>query len=495
MNRTTYSTSNVRFVLCSALTVAFTGCTTYVEQRSPRTVYVAPEPPAVVTPAAPPAFVAPAEPAVVVIQSENDFYEPLNPYGSWVIVGSYGRCWRPAQVDAGWRPYCDGHWQRTDAGWYWASNEPWGWATYHYGRWDWSVEFGWIWVPRTQWAPAWVSWRQGAGYVGWAPLPPTARIGTRGIMEVRETAVAPRAFVFVSEQRLLEPVRPATVIVNNTTVINQTVNITKIQVVNKAVVNEGPRPEVIERKSGRKVEAIPVHELRRREETEVVSRQRNLPTRAETKEQRPAVAESAPARTIPPRRTGQIEQPAAVPAQPQSPARRNEVRGVGAPESLPNAGRPGAGVPPRNEDARAVQREPEPKPGTTIPPQETRQANKPSEATRPAQAPALRNDARGTGEIKLTARPEPSAAAKQMGHERQRGLERVKDKPETPQPAPAGKPTQPPTARPAEQRKTSAREKPAATERDRTNVKRKDDRKKPAERETPPPATPSRPPQ
>src|SRR2546429_2750366 len=114
-----------------------------------------------------------------------------------------GRCWRPGRVDAGWRPYCDGHWQRTDAGCYWASDEPWGWATYHYGRWDRSVEFGWIWVPHTQWAPAWVSWRQGAGYVGWAPLPPSARIGTRGIIEARETAVAPHAFVFVRQQRRL----------------------------------------------------------------------------------------------------------------------------------------------------------------------------------------------------------------------------------------------------------------------------------------------------
>jgi hypothetical protein len=31
---------------------------------------------------------------------------------------------------------------------------------------------GWGWVPGTMWGPAWVSWRSGGGYAGWAPLPP-----------------------------------------------------------------------------------------------------------------------------------------------------------------------------------------------------------------------------------------------------------------------------------------------------------------------------------
>jgi len=40
------------------------------------------------------------------------------------------------------RRYSNGRWQRTDAGWYWSSEEPWAWATYHYGRWDFSGQFG-----------------------------------------------------------------------------------------------------------------------------------------------------------------------------------------------------------------------------------------------------------------------------------------------------------------------------------------------------------------
>src|SRR5437870_12291838 len=48
------------------------------------------------------------------ITAEADFYEPLAAQGTWVEVGGYGRCWRPASVEVGWRPYCYGHWESTD---------------------------------------------------------------------------------------------------------------------------------------------------------------------------------------------------------------------------------------------------------------------------------------------------------------------------------------------------------------------------------------------
>src|ERR1043166_6045013 len=99
MNATKRSVARTALVVCSVLAVALTGCQTHVVHE--RTVYVpAPQspPPVVVVP--------PPEPApVVVIQSENDFYEPLAAYGRWEVVGSYGRCWIPARVETGWRPY------------------------------------------------------------------------------------------------------------------------------------------------------------------------------------------------------------------------------------------------------------------------------------------------------------------------------------------------------------------------------------------------------
>src|SRR6185503_9616371 len=168
------------------------------------------------TPPPPPVYVAPPRvevEATVVIRTENDFYEPLRSYGRWEVIPPYGRCWIPAPPEPEWRPYCNGHWQRTEAGWYWASDEPWAWAAYHYGRWDYSPQFGWFWVPQTQWAPAWVSWHEGDGYLGWAPLQPAVRVTHSAPPNVDVRRIPPRGYVFVEKRRFLEPVRPSTVVV------------------------------------------------------------------------------------------------------------------------------------------------------------------------------------------------------------------------------------------------------------------------------------------
>jgi hypothetical protein len=101
----------------------------------------------------------------------DSFHAPLEPYGDWVVVGSYGQVWRP-RVAAGWRPYYYGRWEWTNEGWLWVSDEPWGWAAYHYGRWAYDPYYGWLWVPGYEWAPAWVSWRASGDAIGWAPLAP-----------------------------------------------------------------------------------------------------------------------------------------------------------------------------------------------------------------------------------------------------------------------------------------------------------------------------------
>src|SRR5436190_2301690 len=107
--------------------------------------------------------------------SVDFFYESLDPYGEWLDVGDYGYVWHPNDVKEDWRPYTVGQWTYTDAGWTWVSEEPHGWATHHYGRWVNVEPTGWVWVPGTEWGPAWVSWRRSERHVGWAPLPPEAR--------------------------------------------------------------------------------------------------------------------------------------------------------------------------------------------------------------------------------------------------------------------------------------------------------------------------------
>jgi hypothetical protein len=108
----------------------------------------------------------------------NYFESTLSPYGSWVDVPDYGRCWQPTVViiNHDWRPYADrGRWLYTSSGWYWQSDYSWGWAAFHYGRWHCDNRIGWVWVPGSTWGPAWVSWRYTDQYCGWAPLPPSAR--------------------------------------------------------------------------------------------------------------------------------------------------------------------------------------------------------------------------------------------------------------------------------------------------------------------------------
>jgi hypothetical protein len=186
------------------------------------------------------------------------FYEGLAPQGDWVEMPDYGWSWSP-HVERGWRPYTRGQWVMTDDGWYWDSDERFGWATYHYGRWVNDPNYGWFWVPGTEWAPAWVSWRHGNGYTGWAPLPPRATWQTHvglniGGLDI-DAFIGERDYSFVQDrsfvdrgvyQRVLPPAQ-------NVTIINQTTNITNYTVVNNRVVNDGIPVANVERAVGRPI--------------------------------------------------------------------------------------------------------------------------------------------------------------------------------------------------------------------------------------------------
>jgi hypothetical protein len=118
-------------------------------------------------------------------EAASYFYDSLSPYGDWIDVEGYGRCWQPSVVviHKNWRPYCDrGRWVFTDCGWYWVSDYSWGWAPFHYGRWFQHSRVGWCWVPDKIWGPSWVSWRYNDEHCGWAPLPPRAHFTGSGFI-------------------------------------------------------------------------------------------------------------------------------------------------------------------------------------------------------------------------------------------------------------------------------------------------------------------------
>jgi hypothetical protein len=112
-----------------------------------------------------------ARPSGVARESAG-FEAVLAQHGAWVPTARRGRAWRPTGVGDDWRPYLRGSWTYTEDGWFWVTDEPWGFATYHYGRWFFDAVYGWVWLPGRTWAPAWVAWRWDAEVVGWAPLPP-----------------------------------------------------------------------------------------------------------------------------------------------------------------------------------------------------------------------------------------------------------------------------------------------------------------------------------
>lgn len=117
---------------------------------------------------------AQAQPNVTV--TFQTFYNSLQPHGRWINYPQHGYCWVP-NAGPDFRPYyTNGYWAMTEYGNTWVSNYSWGWAPFHYGNWTYDDYYGWIWVPGTTWGPAWVSWRNGAGHYGWAPIAPGVNI-------------------------------------------------------------------------------------------------------------------------------------------------------------------------------------------------------------------------------------------------------------------------------------------------------------------------------
>lgn len=113
--------------------------------------------------------------------SIQTFYDELSPYGEWIDSPGYGFVWRPyLEYGDDFKPYYTrGNWVYTDFGWTWVSGYPWGWATFHYGRWFFDDYLGWMWIPGNQWAPAWVTWGSYDNCWAWAPMGPAAGIGMR----------------------------------------------------------------------------------------------------------------------------------------------------------------------------------------------------------------------------------------------------------------------------------------------------------------------------
>jgi hypothetical protein len=119
-------------------------------------------------------------------------WEDLDDNGVWLADAANTQVWCPTRVSRTWVPYREGRWSWVEPwGWTWVDDQPWGYAPFHYGRWETVANnrctSSWAWVPgpvvaQPVWAPALVAFvdgaaldlSQGPNVEAWFPLGPTA---------------------------------------------------------------------------------------------------------------------------------------------------------------------------------------------------------------------------------------------------------------------------------------------------------------------------------
>ena len=207
--------------------------------------------------------------------SLQSFYDELSPYGTWIQDPQYGYVWRPDVDQEEFRPYyTNGRWAMTEYGNTWVSDYDWGWAPFHYGRWIYNRYNQWVWLPDTVWGPAWVSWRSGGGYYGWAPLGPSINIGInigRGGYRIPDMC-----WNFIPYQNIYYSNYPRYFGSRNRVYIQNTVIINNTYIRNNRTYYTGPRADEIRRHTNRDVTIYNVNRTDRSGRTRIDNNSVNI---------------------------------------------------------------------------------------------------------------------------------------------------------------------------------------------------------------------------
>jgi hypothetical protein len=149
--------------------------------------------------------------------------------------------------------------------------ERWGWLAYHYGRWGFDASLGWFWVPGTVWGPAWVAWRWGDAYIGWAPLPPGDDFDIRFGFRRRDFNIPGHYWCFVRGQEFMESRLDRWIVPpeRNVAIINYTHIDVNINVRNNRVFNQGVDRDFVRRQTNRDVELHQLRDARRPDQGQV----------------------------------------------------------------------------------------------------------------------------------------------------------------------------------------------------------------------------------
>jgi hypothetical protein len=413
-----------------------------LEQQGGRSSATAAEPPA--GPSNPPNDNSAGESNTTQGASYDVFYDRLQSDGRWFNDETYGYVWEPnvASADQNWRPYTDGRWVYTDRGWTWVSNENFGWAVYHYGRWVRLSETGWVWVPGSKWAPAWVSWRQSDDYVGWAPLPPEAESDQDLKIEGWADSyynIGPASYVFLKivdlgnrsyRNVIASPRDPVDF-------ISRTRNVTSIYYGNGGVIDNGPSYEQLVQRSNVKIDRYRLNYVQQNDP----KAQFAATARGDQLQVIAPAAQLQRAATVEPQVAGNISKAQVDRGwQGIDEAKAKQLKQTWEKESPVPASLPAKPEPPRPVMARAAGQQSQP--AGQQPATEKREQNLPSTTQKSNEQPT--NEA-------TTATPSPSPARnekaaqpvqQQPGLNQQRQESRQAERPETTPPAPSPSPAE-----------------------------------------------------
>ena len=369
-----------------------------------------------------------AQPGVAV--SFSVFYDELSPYGVWVEDPVHGYVWVP-DIGPDFHPYhTNGHWVLTEYGNTWVSFYDWGWAPFHYGRWVYDAFYGWVWVPGYEWGPAWVYWRYGGGYYGWAPLAPGFVVVTGfGIYNPPMDwwiFVSPRYLYHRNITRYVRDRRQNINIYNQTTVINNTyINRTR----NTTYIT-GPARDDYKRVSGRDVTVHRVNDLSSRGRTYTRDNTVNI--------YRPEVQQSraeAPAKVI--RNTQPLREPAPVSTNENRPAPfHSEIERTRPERQIPQRAEPVERAPQRAEPVQRAPQRTEPvqrAPQRTEPVQRAPQRTEPVQRAPQRTEPVQRAPQRTEPVQRAPQRTEPVQRAPQRAEPVQRAPQRAEPVQRAPQ--------------------------------------------------------------
>jgi len=387
-------------------------------------------------------------------QVSAEFQSALEPYGVWRRDARWGEVWVPDHRPRGWQPYSVGHWVYTDDwGWFWVSDNDeadWGWVTYHYGRWIFERGAGWVWVPGDEWAPAWVNWRRGDSYVGWAALAPNDVMDDYDADPAYWVFVEPRYMAAPRLRSYYLPPQRVSLVLRTTVLVNRSFSVSRSGP--SIAVNPGISPALIAAASHN---AVPTFRVRPRVLASTQGVSGGVAVRPQDLRARGAPRRPNATPVVSVQRTTTLIQPATSVAKPQPltkgepgrlgthPPRAAQGGAPGAPgapapqqqQQRPASPPPAAGAPPR----------PGPRPGSPPPPPPPPPPKPPAAPAAPALAPA---------------RPAPSEPPRPAPTEERRDQRppappqaRPERPPQAPPPpaqmAPRQAPPPPPVARPA----------------------------------------------